>query len=184
MHFLLGFSYYDLKRRKPVYIWSPKTIFKHYLSSPRFLYDVAGALPIDTILRMQGTQTSFIYADIASILRLLRLQSVVEITKPLNLVIQRAAVLFPPIEPISKLLMMIMSIAGITHFMACLLYFTGHPYFDDDTMCSLDDGRDTCGWVKLQGWSSQSGETEIAAKYVTALYYASTQVSSNIPHYY
>jgi hypothetical protein len=184
MHFLLGFSYYDLKRRKPVYIWSPKTIFKHYLSSPRFLYDVAGALPIDTILRMQGTQTSFIYADIASILRLLRLQSVVEITKLLNLVIQRAAVLFPPIEPISKLLMMIMSIAGITHFMACLLYFTGHPYFDDDTMCSLDDGRDTCGWVKLQGWSSQSGETEIAAKYVTALYYASTQVSSNIPHNY
>jgi CRP-like cAMP-binding protein len=178
MHFLLGFSYYDLKRRKPIYIWAPHTIFKHYVASPRFLYDLAGAMPIDTILRMQGTQTGYIYADIASILRLLRLQSVVEITKPLNLVIKRAAVLFPPIEPISKLLMMIMSIVGITHFMACLLYFTGHPYFDDDDICNMDTGRDTCGWVKLQGWSSESGETDIAAKYVTALYYASTQITT------
>ena len=26
VHFVLGFSYYDLKRRRPVYIWAPKTI--------------------------------------------------------------------------------------------------------------------------------------------------------------
>lgn len=153
---------------------------KHYVSSPRFLYDLAGAMPIDTILRMEGTQKSFMYADIASVLRLIRLRAVSEITEPLHLFVQRAAIFFPPIEPISKLLMMIMTIVGITHFMACLLYFTGHPYFDIETQCDPSQGLEICGWVKLQGWEDGDGgvESNVWAKYVTALYYASTQITT------
>lgn len=178
IHFVLGFSYYDLKKRRPVYIWNPKTICLHYLSSPGFLYDLAGAMPIDTVLRLEATRTSYILAQIASILRLLRLRAISEVTQPLQQVVARAAIFFPPIDPFSKLLMMIMSIVAITHFMACLLYFTGHPYFDDAELCNLADGRDTCGWVATQGWTAEMDGAELLAKYVTSLYYASTQITT------
>lgn len=180
MHFFLGFSKYDLKRRRPVWIWMEATIAKHYMSTPGFLYDLVGAMPIDTILRMEGTPAGHIASDIASILRLARLQSVFEITEPLHRIILRAAVFFPPIDPISKMFMLILTIVGITHLMACSLYFIGHPYFDDVNMCNE---HGICGWVAQQGWQHHrkdgaTFESLVYTKYVTALYYASTQITT------
>lgn len=189
MHFVLGYSKWDLRRRKPIWIWHEKAIVKHYVASPSFLYDLVGCLPIDTYYRMQGASTGaagYVTADILSVLRIARLSSVFKLTQPLHDFVQHFAVLFPPIEPISKLFMLIVWIAGITHLMACLLYFVGHPWWDaGDTRCQ-DYG--ICGWVTAQNWQAEpfdsgkgytgSGAATVFTKYVTALYYASTQITT------
>jgi hypothetical protein len=92
-----GFSKYDLKRRKTVHIWNEKAIVKHYLASPSIIYDMLGAAPIDTVFRLYGSTQSIMIGDIASMMRMFRVHNAIEITEPLHLVIQRAAIYFPPL---------------------------------------------------------------------------------------
>eukprot|EP01043_Picozoa_sp_COSAG02_P000342 COSAG02_NODE_6_length_64796_cov_76.792865_25_plen_516_part_00 len=187
LHFVLGYSKWDLRHRRPIWIWHEKAIVKHYVASPSFFYDLVGCLPIDTFYRIQGASTGadgYVTADILSILRIARLSSVFKLTQPLHDFVNHFAVLFPPIEPISKLFMLILWIAGITHIMACLLYFVGHPWWDVGDLRCLDYG--ICGWVTAQDWEAEvfnpgvgytgKGAATVYTKYVTALYYASTQV--------
>lgn len=177
-HFVLGFSKYDLQRRRPVWIWSELTIVKHYIASPIFVYDLVGCAPIDTMFRLLGTRKGYLAADMLSVLRIARLGYAFKLTKSVDALVARLALSFPPIRPISKLFMLIIWIAGITHVMACVLYFVGHPFWDDAALCE-DNG--ICGWVTLQDWNSRSSghvESSFTTKYVTALYYASTQITT------
>lgn len=187
MHFVLGYSKWDLRRRKPVWIWHEKAIVKRYVASPSFFYDLVGCVPIDTLYRIQGNGvTSYVTADILSVFRIARLQSAFKLTQPLHEFVKRIAVFFPPVEPISKLFMLIVWTAGITHIMACLLYFVGHPWWDVDDVRCRDHG--VCGWVTAQGWQEEAfdsqgvytgnGHSTVYTKYVTALYYASTQITT------
>lgn len=143
---------------------------------------VRTAVPIDTSLRLYGSTQSQVLSDIFSIMRLARLHNAIEITKPLHRVVQRAAIYFPPFEPISRMFAMIITCIYITHIMACMLYINGHPLFDDPKQCQ-EHGH--CGWVTQQDWQayheSEGGGlmSQIAvAKYITALYYASTQITT------
>ena len=187
MHFVLGYSKWDLRHRRPIWIWHEKAIVKHYVASPSFFYDLVGCLPIDTLYRIQGNGvTSYVTADILSVLRMARLQSAFKLTQPLHDFVNHVAVFFPPIEPISKLFMLIVWIAGITHIMACLLYFVGHPWWDAGDVRCQEHG--VCGWVTAQGWQEETfdpggvdtgnGHSTVYTKYVTALYYASTQITT------
>jgi hypothetical protein len=89
-------------------------------------------------------------------------------------------------EPFSKLLALIMSCLYITHIMACLLYMNGHPYHDltNGEMGEQCGTHGACGWVHKQGFdhypanSQNFFEEAYVAKYVTALYYASTQITT------
>ena len=172
LHFFVGFKHLDPVTRMETTVWNPKLIARHFTGGKhpsQFGMMLLGALPIDTYFRVTG---QFAVADSWRVLRFVRLPRVAELHRTLQEVILHLVVILPQLTSYVHLVQLVLGIGIIGHLLACLLYFVGNPNMDTDDCGTAD--HNPCGWVKSKGLQ----ESEIHTKYIAAMYYAFTQITT------
>lgn len=172
LHFFVGFKTMDPVTRMETTIWDQKQIAKHFAAGQhgsQFWMMLVGALPIDTYFRITG---QYALADTWRLLRFVRLPRVGELHRTLQQIILKLVVVLPQLTSYVHLVQLVIGIAIIGHLLACLLYFVGNPNMDVEG-CGAADNL-PCGWVASKGLQ----ESEVQTKYIAAMYYAFTQITT------